>query len=163
MPAGSTYSTIATNTLSSNTNTLTFSSIPQTYTDLILVFNGANTASADFRIQVGNGSVDTGGNYSRTFMFGYSGGTVSGRDSNIGYWTASSYTNRGNAIVQIMNYSNTTTFKTALIRNDISTDITYASTNLWRSTAAISAITLSQTTHNFLAGSTFTLYGIAAA
>lgn len=163
MAAAQTYEPIATNTLGSNTNTVTFSSISQSYTDLILVFNGANTSNADFRIQVGNGSVDTGTNYSRTFMFGYSGGTISGRDSNNNFWTASSYTNRGNAIIQIMNYSNTSTYKTALIRNDISTDIAYASANLWRSTSAINTITLSQPTYNFVAGSTFTIYGIKAA
>lgn len=163
MAAGSTYTPLATTTLGSNTNTVSFTSISQSYTDLIFVFNGANTSAADFRIQVGNGSVDTGTNYSRTFMFGYSGGTLSSRDTNNNFWIASSYTNRGNAIIQIMNYSNTTTYKSALIRNDISTDITYTSTNLWRSTAAINTITLSQPTHNFLAGSTFTLYGIAAA
>lgn len=160
MPAGSTYSTIATQTLGSNTNTVTFSSVPQIYTDLILVFNGSNTANSDIRIQLNS---DTAGNYSRTMMFGYSGGTVTGRDSNLAYWTASSYINRGNAIIQIMNYSSTTTFKSSLIRNDISSDITYSSVNLWRSTSAVNAITLSQPTHNFIAGSTFTLYGIAAA
>lgn len=163
MAAAQTYEPIATNTLSSNTNTVTFSSIPQTYTDLIIVFNGSNTTSADFRIQVGNSSVDTGTNYSRTFIFGYSGGIVASRDTNNNFWTASSYTNRGNAIIQIMNYSNTTTNKTSLIRNDISTDISYASVNLWRSTSAINIITLSQPTHNFTSGSIFTLYGIKAA
>lgn len=163
MAAGSTYTPIATQTLGSNTNTVTFSSISQSYTDLILVFNGTNTANADFRMQVGNGSVDTGSNYSRTFMFGYSGGTLSGRDSAQTYWTASSYTNYTNAIIHIMNYSNTTAYKTALIRNDVSTDITYAASNLWRSTSAINTITISQPTHNFVAGSTFTLYGITTA
>lgn len=163
MPAIQTYEPIATTTLGSNTNTVTFSSISQSYTDLILVFTGSNTANADFRIQVGNGSVDTGTNYSRTLIFGYSGGVANGRDTNNNYWVTSSYTNRGNAVVQIMNYSNTTTFKTAIIRNDISSDITYASSNVWRSTSAINAITLSQPTHNFTAGSTFTIYGIKAA
>ncbi len=157
-----TYVPIATNTLGSNTNTVTFSAIPQTYTDLIIVFNGANTSSADFRIQVGNGSVDTGTNYSRTIMFGHSGGVVASGDTNNIAWISSSYTNRSNAIIQIMDYSNTTTNKTALIRNDISSDITYASVNLWRSTSAINIITLSQPTHNFVSGSTFTLYGIKA-
>jgi hypothetical protein len=163
MPAAQTYEPLATTTLGSNTNTVTFSSISQSYTDLIIVFNGSNTSNADFRIQVGNGSIDTGTNYSRTVMFGYSGGVVAARDTNNIAWISSSYTNRTNAIIQIMNYSNTTTNKTAIIRNDISTDITYSSVNLWRSTSAINIITLSQPTHNFTAGSTFTLYGIAAA
>jgi hypothetical protein len=163
MAAAQTYEPIATTTLGSNTNTVTFNSISQSYTDLILIFGGNNTASADFRIQVGNSSVDTGTNYSRTFMFGYSGGIVPSRDTSNNFWIASSYTNPGNAIINIINYSNTTTYKSALIRNNIAPDIAYASSNLWRSTSAINIITLSQPTHNFTAGSSFTLYGIAAA
>lgn len=163
MAAGSTYTPIATQTLGSNTNSVTFNSISQSYTDLILIYSGANTSNADFRMQVGNGSVDTGSNYSRTYMFGYSGGVLTGRETNGTYWTASSYAIRTNAIIQIMGYSNTTTYKTALVRNDVSTDITYTASNLWRSTAAINTITITQPTHNFVAGSVFTLYGITAA
>lgn len=163
MAAAQTYEPIATNTLSSNTNAITFSSIPQTYTDLLLVFNGSSTTSTDIRVQIGNGSVDTGPSYSRTLLFGFSGGIVAAQDSNIGHWTISAYVNRSNAIVQIMNYSNTSMHKTALTRNDISSDITYAASNLWRSTSAVNIITLTNPSHNFTAGSTFTLYGILEA
>lgn len=159
----STYEPIATTTLSSNTNTVSFTSISQAYTDLIIVFNGTSTTNTDFRIQIGNGSVDTGSNYSRNLMFGYSSGIYGGRDSNSSYWTASAYTNRGNAIIEIMNYSNTTTFKNALIRNDISSDITYGAINLWRSTSAVNAITFTNPSYNFTSGSSFTIYGIKAA
>lgn len=158
-----TYTPIQTQTLASNTNTVTFSSISQSYTDLILVVSGKMSTSADIKIQIGNGSADTGTNYSRCFMFGHSGGVVSSRDANETKITASMYANPGSIIVNFMNYSNTTTFKPILVRNDISADITYASINMWRSTAAISYITLSHASYNFVAGSIFTLYGIAAA
>lgn len=161
MPA--TYEPIASTLLSSNTNTVSFSSISQAYTDLVVVFNGTSTTNTDFRIRVGNGSVDTNTNYSRNLMFGYPGGLVGAREPNVSYWTASAYTNRGNAIIEIMDYSNTATFKTALIRNDISTDITYAGVNLWRSTSAINTITFTNPNYNFTSGSSFTIYGIKAA
>lgn len=163
MPAGSTYSTISTNTLATATNTITLSSIPQTYTDLILVVNSTMSPSSDIKIQIGNGSADTGANYSRCFMFGYPSGVVSDRDSNAAQITASVYANPSSIIANFMNYSNTAIFKPVLIRNDISADLTYASINMWRSTAAIDYITLSHASRNFSAGSTFTLYGITAA
>ena len=43
MAAGNTYTPIATTTLSSSQNDITFSSIPSTYTDLVIVFNGKST------------------------------------------------------------------------------------------------------------------------
>lgn len=163
MAAGSTYSTIQTQTLGTATNTVSFNSISQSYTDLILVVSSSMTPSSDIQIQVGNGSADTGANYSRCFMFGYSGGVVSDRTNSSNYITASSYANQGSIIAHFNNYSNTTTFKPVLLRNDIGYDITYSSINMWRSTSAINYIQLSHPSRNFAAGSIFTLYGIAAA
>jgi hypothetical protein len=66
-----------------------------------------------------------------------------------------------------MNYSNATTYKSILIRsrgtrdND-STDTT-AIVGLWSSTSAINIIKIFPASGNILAGSTFTLYGIASA
>lgn len=163
MPAGITYTPIQTQTLVTATNTVTFSSISQSYTDLVLVVNGTMSPDSDIKIQIGNGSPDTGNNYSRCFMFGYSGGVVSSRENSIAQITASVYSNQSSIIANFNGYSNTTTFKPVLVRNDISADITYASINMWRSTAAINYIQLSHASRNFSVGSIFTLYGIAAA
>jgi hypothetical protein len=62
-----------------------------------------------------------------------------------------------------MNYSNATTYKTMLSRANNGAAGVDAIANLWRSTAAISSITVKITGGNMKAGSTFTLYGIAAA
>lgn len=159
----STYSTIATQTLGTATNLITFSSIPQTYTDLILVANSIMSPSSDILIRVGNGSADSGSNYSRCHMFGYSGGVVSDRANNLTNIVASSYTNQGSIIANFNGYSNITTFKPVTLRNDISADITYASINMWRNTSAINTMTLSHPSRNFAVGSIFTLYGIKAA
>jgi hypothetical protein len=65
MPDVSTEVAIATTTLGSSTATITFSSISSAYTDLVLVTqNYMNGSQANLFIQVGNGSIDTGANYS---------------------------------------------------------------------------------------------------
>ena len=62
-----TYEFIAKNVLSSNTSSITFSSIPQTYTDLVLIINGGNTGAVQVAIRF-NG--DTGNNYSNQSLTG---------------------------------------------------------------------------------------------
>jgi hypothetical protein len=67
-----------------------------------------------------------------------------------------------------MNYSNTLTYKPILHRNGAAATGTDAFAGLWRSTAAITQIDLYAhynlpTSNVFNVGSTFTLYGIAAA
>ena len=173
MPAGSTYTPIATTTLGSAAADITFSSISGSYTDLVLVmtgrFDSANT-SRELRIQVGNGSIDTGSNYSITRIAGYGSGLFSDRVSNSTNMTAgvipaanapSGYI--GNAIYQFQNYSNTTTNKTILNRTNDGNDWTAAVVGLWRSTSAINTIKIFGLTANLVAGSTATLYGIASA
>jgi hypothetical protein len=112
---------------------------------------------------------DSGSNYSSTYLFGDSGGAQSGRASNstlipLSYGNALNNPRYTSIIAQIMNYSNTTTYKTVLNRNGFATDWTAAFTSLWRSTSAISSIVIDVTyIYDIGAGSTFTLYGIAAA
>lgn len=174
MAAGSTYTPIAAYTLLSDVTSYTISSIPTTYTDLILVgvFN-TDSAVNLMTFQVGNGSVDTGSNYSYTSLIGNGSTTSSTRYSTqtTGFisHTAGGSTTAGatNFISHFQNYSNTTTNKTILTRCN-QTDSTYpvveANVNLWRSTAAINTIKLAQTGGAVIkTGSTFTLYGIASA
>jgi hypothetical protein len=169
MPAGSTYSTIATQTLSSATNLVTFSSIPSTYTDLIFICTPGTAQLQDMYFRV-NG--DSGSNYSWTHLFGTGSTTGSVRSSGnaagmADYYGAPNLTvGNSNQILQFMNYSNTTTFKTILTRSNRADSGTDLTVNLWKSTAAINEIQFRMSggaTINFLAGSTFTLYGIAAA
>ena len=166
-----TYEPIATQTLGTATGTVTFSSIPQTYTDLIIVSSQLYVSTGGDRyatFQVGNGSVDTGSNYSWTYLDSYPGTPSSGRTANSTYglhsYTSSIPTTTAMICnMHIQNYSNTTTNKTTLHRFNASTAITGAYVNLWRSTAAINIITITANGANFATGSTFTLYGIKAA
>jgi hypothetical protein len=170
MAAGSTYTPIATYTASGSVSQITFSSISGSYTDLYLVCDvayaslGANTGYVV--IQVGNGSVDTGSNYSYTYLQGNGSAASSGRGASAPYFnvfTAVTGSTRAMINTSLQNYSNTTTYKTALTRTNESADTT-ASVGLWRSTSAINTIKVYDVSgYNFSSNSTFTLYGIAAA
>lgn len=173
MPAGMTYTPLARTTLTTSSTTVTFSSIPQTYTDLVLVMQPSSDVGDE---NVGirfNG--DTGGNYSYTRIGANNtaGSISSNRLTNFSRINTTeatgTSTNLGNLVIlsNIMNYANTATYKTALNRSGQQGG-TYNGVELfaglWRNTAAITSITVMQgSTRTFLAGSTFTLYGILAA
>jgi len=161
MAAGSTYTPIATTTLGSATNSVTFTSISGSYTDLVLVIGVAHTSSFDDARLYFNG--DSGTNYSATFLIGNGSAASSTRVSN----TANNGiflfgTEISTNIAHIMNYSNSTTYKTALVRANSPSNSVRANVMLWRNTSAINSIEILGG-QNFTSGSTFTLYGIAAA
>jgi hypothetical protein len=161
-----TYEMIAAHTIPSATASYTFTSIPSTYTDLILigVFGNSNNANRDIRWTF-NG--DTASNYSNTFLFGTGTSASSVRDSNTTANRISGSSNNtpsSSITLQINNYVNTTTNKTSLCRNAVAGWNASATVGLWRNTAAITSISLTnESGANFVTGSTFTLYGIKAA
>jgi|LakMenEpi03Aug12_release.lakeMendotaPanAssembly.Ray.scaffolds.fasta_scaffold07905_2 hypothetical protein len=163
MPAGNTYVAIATQTLGSAAASVTFSSIPSTYTDLVLVVSAQNTSSLNNGQITFNG--DTSTNYSGTYLQGNSSNPSSGRVTNTSNAYTMEFTSTGLSplITNIMNYSNTTTFKTLLQRGGSASDRTAAWVNLWRSTSAITSLSIATFGGNFATNSTFSLYGIASA
>jgi hypothetical protein len=161
----STYEPIATQTLASPATTITFSSIPSTYTDLVLVSNLFGTGSANIFIRLNS---DSGANYSNTMLTGNGTSTASSRNTSTAQInvvnSGSSLNSRwGNCIMQFNNYSNTTTNKTVLMRFNVAGAEVTANVGLWRDTSAINAIELRTTVATYDTGSTFTLYGIKAA
>jgi hypothetical protein len=166
--AGPTYTKIASQTLASAAASVTFSSIPQGYTDLIVVFNGSGNGLANYFMQVGNDSIDTGNSYSTTVLDGDGSSVYSARYTNdtVGvradYWATAS-SNMKQTIFQIQNYSNTTTYKTVLMRSSLPANETVATVGLWRSTSAINTLKIYPISSNFNTGSTFSIYGVAAA
>jgi hypothetical protein len=166
-----TYDKIATQTVTGSnllgTTGITFSAISGTYTDLRLVQNVTLTAAAIGYIQVGNGSIDTGANYSRTSLSGDGSSASSSRTSGanqISTQIAHETTTIGVYTSDFMNYSNTTTYKTVLNRNNNTAFGTEAAVGLWRSTSAINTVKLYlDRAEYYVIGSTFTLYGIKAA
>ena len=164
MPA--TYEPIATQTLGSAAASVTFSSIPSTYTDLIIITQAISASADDVGIRFNS---DSGSNYSQTWLSGNGSSAFSGRYSSstsiyLDIYGSMGTTLYNNTIVQIMNYSNTTTNKTLLSRANRAGSGVDAIVGLYRSTSAISTIVLAPTSGvNFSTGSTFTLYGIKAA
>ena len=161
-----TYKKIATTTLGSNAANITFSSISSAYTDLVIILNGAFTTAETIGVQFNS---DTGSNYSSTILAGDGSSASSGRNTNQtgltvgtnGYWTTSII---ANSILNIQNYSNTTTYKTMLSRSNNASVGLDAIVGLWRNTAAINAIKLYgfYSGHSFITGTTATIYGIKA-
>ena len=159
-----THTYLASNTLSSNQTSVDFSSISGSYTDLILILEGTGTADLDLCLRFNS---DTGTNYSMTNLRGdgtspYSTSDTSRDRMAVGIITST----RTMSQINIQNYSNSTTYKSVLARTD-STNATYglmARVGLWRSTAAITTITvLTNTTSGLASGMTLSLYGIKAA
>jgi hypothetical protein len=170
----STYTPIYAQTLSSAVVSVTLSSIPSTYTDLVLIMQAKSTGTyGSLRVTVNS---DAGANYSHTALGGS--GTAAGSSRASGqnwfdFCRTSGISSDGFGLytVNFMNYSNATTYKTVLDRTSVqntgSGDGTEIVAGVWRSTAAINSITLATpggaTFGNFAVGSTFTLYGIKAA
>ena len=170
MPAGSTYSTIATTTFGSAATSYTFTSIPSTYTDLVLVGNLSSSSNTNISIRINS---DSGTNYSNTYLTGVNGtGASSARGVNstagAATWTGASMNSSvSTLLVNFMNYSNTTTYKTFIARygaiNTVNQGETTTVVNLWRNTAAISSIEITAISTTYGIGSQLTLYGIASA
>jgi hypothetical protein len=161
-----TYEPIATNTLSSATSSVSFSSIPSTYTDLVLVVVATNTGgNTDLFLRV-NG--DTATNYSYVFMTAYGSGVDSSKVNNtanvrMGYYGLPQSTVEYHSVTHIFNYANTTTYKRWITRSNAASAGTDALCSQWRSTSAINQLTVFCNSGSFGTGSTFTLYGIKAA
>ena len=78
MAAGNTYVAIATNTLGSAAASVTFSSIPGTYTDLVIVTQAISATADNVGIRFNS---DSGSNYSQTWLSGNGTSAISSRYS----------------------------------------------------------------------------------
>lgn len=155
-------------TVSGTVSSITLTGISQSYTDLVLVssYGSGNTMYMQFNNDTSGSST----NYSNTVLYG-NGTSASGarntstyRTYYAGYWVGSDTTLGTNvAITHLQNYANTTTYKSIISRSSQATQESDAIVGMWRSTAAISSITIGVTSGNLTVGSTFALYGIAAA
>lgn len=158
---------ISSQSLGGTTSSVTFSSIPSTYTDLMILlstkttsvsyygwvnyyFNGSNANTNTLYME--NASSGSGGNLYAGSLVGNSGSGV----ANI----------FGNASIYIPNYTNSSYYKSSSVdavgeNNGTSADRNLI-VNLSSNTAAVSSITFQGAAGatNFLAYSTFYLYGI---
>lgn len=162
-----TYDLVATTTLAASTPEVVFGSLPQTYRDLILVASAASTGSgtnAAIRF-----NFDSGSNYTRQFLGANGVGSVSAGTStqtgfqydNFGFTTTT--LGNTNHILQIMDYSATDRQKFVLARANRAGDTIDTLSGRWVNNAAITTIQIvSFSGESYIAGSTFSLYGIVA-
>jgi len=166
-----TYTLISSSVLSSTTASVTFSSIPATYTDLMLKVSGRSVGNGEWfgslRLRFNS---DTATNYSVRSMtatpsVGY------GEETSISFFygayaingengTANTFSN---AEIYIPSYTANQekpfSMSAAVENSATSQPFRTESASLWRNTAAISTI-LVYSDANFVSGSSFYLYGI---
>lgn len=165
-----TYVKIASNTVGAGgVASVTFSSIPSTYTDLILKFSARNAADSSQGFITFNGSA-TSYTGKRLYGSGSAASSDAGNTTNFNpsCVTASSYTAStfGNAEVYIPNYAGSN-YKSvsidAVTENNATTAYGGVFAGLWSNTAAITSITVTANGGNLAQYSTFTLYGVSNA
>jgi hypothetical protein len=164
--AAPTYVKLASQTLASAAASVTFSNIPQGYTDLVIEVVIGNSANGTRDLQWKlNG--DSGSNYSSTSMESEGSAAYSGRDTNFTYLRSNGSSNNTPSTytrINFMNYSNATTFKSMFARSNAVSWYVITKALLWRNTSPITSIVFtSESSSNFVTGSTFNMYGIKAA
>jgi hypothetical protein len=170
-----TYTLISSNVLSSSAASVTFSSIPATYTDLVMRLSlrcdpGYSTDVVPFGVRFNS---DSATNYSNTALIGFGSGTASSRDSNANngtvYYSMNGTNTTANTFgsieIYIPSYTVSQNKPFSAIgaqENNNATAYMAAHAELWRNTAAITSTTLTPNSGNFLTGSSFYLYGISS-
>ena len=159
-----------------------WSSIPASYDHLLIKMSarssdtaGSTATLTDSELQMGNGSVDTGTNYSDTVLGAYGGATPwstrsTGQDSIQRIWIPSDSTTTGSfstTNIWIPHYTGTDGYKAAIVvsggENRSGTLYFYGLiqvAGLWHSQLAVTDLKLNCMTLNFMANSTFDLYGL---
>ena len=166
------YESIATVTVGSGGSaTITFSSIPATYTHLQIraiakITGGSAGFSSSFLM---NFNSDTAANYNGHILFGTGssqGSTVpTGVNPVSAIWMETGSAEMAAHIIDILDYANVNKYKTikALVGSDTNgAGVIELVSGAWRSTSAISSIVLSNGT-NYAQYSSFALYGIKGA
>lgn len=156
-----TYTALATITLSSSASSVTFSSIPSTYRDLILVLTPKTTNDRELGLQFNS---DTSAHYSFVQAGGDGSATFSNSSSTRTYAriVQTEAGDQRSGIVQIMDYSATDKHKNVLTRGNADGEVKMV-VSRWPSTSAVTTmVVMNNAAESFLVGSTFSLYGIEA-
>jgi hypothetical protein len=149
--------------------TVTFSAIPQTYTNLLLVSSGTNDTGATQNLSIEFNGDTTQADYSYSYAITNNGTLVGGFSySAAGVLTGISTNSGGsNSRATITNYSSTTVNKVVestfmcININPNTSAISGTAGGVWNSNAAITSIVAALASGNFAAGTVFSLYGLA--
>jgi hypothetical protein len=171
------YESIATTTVSSPVASITFSSIPATYTHLqVRGINRLSTSGTDTLSTLMRFNSDTGSNYTSSHVLYGTGASAQAAASGTSQTsmvmvntpkdgnTASAF---GILVCDILDYANTNKYKTIRCLggydgNDTNGIVTFRS-SAWMNTGAVTSITLLGSADNFVQYSQFALYGIKGA
>jgi hypothetical protein len=159
-----TYTPLATITLGSAVSSVTFSSIPATYRDLLIVFFGTGSTTLQGRIRLNS---DSGSNYHYVRMSGSGSAisSVSAASQTFGFLSGiaqATTTGRLQMNLNIMDYSATDKHTTIISRADQAGNGTEAFVNRWANTSAVTSVQILTSTGNWAIGTTAALYGIAS-
>ena len=159
---------------SGSSSQIIFDNIPQTYQDLMVVFSLRTTYAGVYDTSISmiaNNSYTS--IYSWTELKGNGSSATSSRSTAVNYGSTSVYGANAalaptgtfaSSVFHILNYANTTTYKTVLMRSAADSNGqggTNLTASLIQTTGGIVQL-LIQSNGNFVSGSTITLYGIRA-
>lgn len=160
----STYVPLATVTASADAAEISFTSISQSYRDLVLVCDVKASAGTPYGYVRFND--DAGANYGTLLLYGdgSSGARLNNTYNQIYLLGLASMTTSESVIsvTNIMDYSVTNKHKTVIHRGNRAGGATEIHAIRWASTSAITKITVFPSSDGFAANSTCTLYGIAS-
>lgn len=155
-----TYKPLATFTVGTPVQTVTFSSIDQSFRDLIIVVEGLYETGTGNVLLRFNG--DSGSNYSNVWMLGTNSSKSSAAfTGSFAYGGGFNSSTRGVSVWDIMDYSVTNKHKSVLNRSGTHADASYAWASRWANTSAITSVQVWANT-KFWTNSTISLYGIEA-
>jgi hypothetical protein len=156
-------------TLQSVSAQVTFSGIPSSFRDLVVVLNGT-PADTSYPVHALRFNGDTSNNYAYVGMTGSGSAAAAGNNNSLAYASLGQAYGIGPAtssnfstIAHIMDYSATDKRKTMLVRNNVSGTGVEAQAVRWANTAAITSITvITSGGAGFAAGTNVSLYGVIA-
>lgn len=157
---------IETVTAGSAVASIEFTSIPQNYDDLLVVFSlsalGASSAAGG-QFRINGGTADT----SAIYLFGNGSSTGNGSPSFIEYHAAGTATANtfGNGQVYISNYTASTAKSISLdyvTENNATANLNLIEAALYDNASAITSVSFVGSTGDIVANSTASLYGISA-
>jgi hypothetical protein len=155
---------IETKTLGTAAASIEFTSIPQTFTDLVVVASARNTTTSEFyRIEINGSSA----NFTSRYLLGNGSLVSTGSESLAPYadMARSTYTANtfSNSQFYIPNYSGSTNKSISIdsvSENNATEAYASISAGLWSQTAAVTSVLFRPNSGNFAIGCIFSLYGI---
>lgn len=155
------YESIQTVPVTSSQSSISFTSIPSTYKHLQIRMSYLSSLSDNSHMRFNS---DTGSNYAWHELFG------SGSTAGAGAGASASFVkvgyaevNPGVAVIDILDYANTSKFKTVRSLNGSDNNgsgYVLLRSGLWQSTSAVTSINIYPASGTISANSTFALYGI---